>query len=557
MRTQFNSSKFNWSLVALLLLLLFSGPISACGLSAPTATPIADQTGKAVQDTESEIAKIAADIIDGDLGEISLVGNSVSDKKVIIFEERHNSRAGQLETAIMLVRLYNDYDMRYIALEGALETDGSLDASWYHQLSDSATLADVAVQMLKEGEISNAEFMALALPDVIVQGIEIAKEYKVELGEDTGSAPTLYLFYIALPSLSENDVAELNKLLEADRILEAVEFAISKDPWVQSRYETLTDSAAVVPIEDLIKVLEEIEAKADEVNAEIDADLKANLQDYRRFFEVASSRSDTMVDKTIALLDKHPEAPIGMIIGAAHTARISELLDNEGIAHVVIRQKALITEEPGELGRDAYERKLQALSVDEGEGLGALLDGRKKPPPVLQEEWFPPFAKARVFAIEFARAVAEGAELPFDKPPYDLQTRFGNDPDISINWDSFVIEEPEVIFSFEVNLGNSQKPKRIWVRAVQTDEPIGSETDTTLEQLLEDALDEVRNEKVRNDKTESETEEQAPRNSETPNITKIGHNVAAKFGESKQSVSKSISISYVQPGAKSSLKSEL
>ncbi|GIK37956.1 MAG: hypothetical protein BroJett011_17890 [Chloroflexota bacterium] len=491
MRTLFNRLRFNWLFVALIWLLLLGGVIGARNPSDTSVSLLtANQTGKIIQGAEGEITKIAEAILEGDLGEVSVVGDSASPKKVIVFEERHDSRAGQLEIAIMLLRLYEDYGMRYIALEGALAKDGSLDASGYHQLADSDTVADIAVQTLREGEISGAEFMAMAFPNVTVQGIEVAEEYAVEMGENAGSAPTLYLFYTALPSLTDDEATKINGLLEAEKILEAIEFAISTDEWTQSRYKQLTEGASVVPIEDLIKTLDEIEAKATEVGANVDAELQASFQDYKHFFEIASQRSDTMVNNTLMLLDKHPDAPIAMIIGAAHTAKVSDLLNSQGIAHVVIRPKALVIEEPGELSFEVYDRKLQALSVDEAGSLGALLDGRKKPQPVISQPWSRAKAEVKVVAVRLARAVAGGAKPPFNNPPYDLQTEFANYSHVTVNWDSIVVEKPEVIFSVNVKIGGATQT--IWGRVVQTDETIGKPTDISLEQSLLQALEDVR-----------------------------------------------------------------
>lgn len=519
MKARLNGTKFYWLWVALLFL-LFVSVVSACSSSTPsTVVPVSDQPDKSPQNTKSEVAKIAAAILKDDIGEINLVGDSVSDKKVIVFEERHDSRTGQLEIAIMLTRLYNEYDVKYIALEGALAKDGPLDLGWYHQLSDKETLADVAVQILREGEVSSAEFMAMALPDVTVKGIETPEDYAVELDDNAGSAPTLYLFYIAVSSLKEDEMAKFNELYEADKVKEAVEFVINTDEWTQSQYEKIT--ASNFSVEELVKVLEEIEAKANEVNADVNEELKTNFQNYKHFFEVASRRSDTMMDNTLALLNEHPDTPIAMIIGAAHTAKISDLLDSQGISHVVIKPKALATEEPGELTSDAYERKLQALSVDEKGGLGALLDGRKKPPPVVQQRWFQIESGIKVVAIKIARAAAAGGKPPFDKPPYDLQTEFASySPHVSVNWDSIEIiddDEPKkVILSFDVQIDG--KTKRVWVGAVQRATTNANPADRTLEQLLLDTLNEVRSE------------------NENPATTLIAHDVSAIFSESRDKI---------------------
>jgi hypothetical protein len=487
MRTQTKNSKLIHFIRTLLLLLLLSGLISACNTEDNFAE---NQIDKPVQQTEGDMAAIATALVEDDLGEVFLIEEGTSDKKVIIFEETHISRAGQLEIALMLVRLYNDYGMRHIALEGLLEEQGPLDGSWYHQLTDRETLADIAIQTLKEGDISNSEFMALTFPDVTVHDIEIAKEYEFEPEDGAWSASTLYLFQIAAPGLTPDEIEEFNRLIEEDKILEAIEYVIDTDEWSSDHYQQLTDDSTVTPIEVSLDLAIEIENKAAEVGAEIDDELKGNFQEYKKFFEIASQRSDTMVNKTLPLLEKYPDKPIGMIIGAAHTDKVAKLFSQQGIAYAVIRQKALITEEHGELNGDAYDRALQGVSVAEAGQLGALLDSRRKPRTVIERPWYQANAQIRAAIIELVRAVANNANPPFDKEPYDLQTKFAKSDysNISINWDTFKIhselEPKEIEFSLEAVIDGNGTTRTVWIRAAQTDEPTGDETNTSLEELL-------------------------------------------------------------------------
>lgn len=493
MRTQTKYLKLNRLIGTLLILVLLSGLIGACSIEDTLAQ---NQTDKSVQQTDGNMAAIATALVEDDLGEVFLIDEGTTDKKVIIFEETHASRAGQLEIALMLVRLYNDYGMRHIALEGLLEKQGPLDGSWYHQLTDRETLADIAIQTLKEGDISNSEFMALTFSDITVHDTEIAAEYEFEPEDGAWSAPTLYLFQIAALGLTPDEIEEFNRLIEEDKILEAVEYVINTDDWSSSRYQQLTDdSAIVIPIEVLLDLAIEIENRAAEVGADIDTELKGNFQEYRKFFEIASQRSDTMVNKTLPLLEKYPDKPIAMIIGAAHTDRVAKLFSQQGVAYAVIRQKALATEEHGELNGDAYDRALQGVSVAEAGQLGALLDSRRKPRTVIERPWFQANAEIRVVTVKLARAIANGAGPPFNKKPYDLQTEFAKYPHVSVNWDTIKIhnvpEPKEVEFSLNAVIDASGITREIWVRAAQTDEPNGEPTDTSLEELLSELLEQA------------------------------------------------------------------
>lgn len=57
----------------------------------------------------------------------------------------------------------------------------------------------------------------------------------------------------------------------------------------------------------------------------------------------------------------------------------------------------------------AFERKTEALSVGEaGEGIARLLDGRRKPPPVTDKDWFKADSEIRFAAALIAKARRHG-----------------------------------------------------------------------------------------------------------------------------------------------------
>jgi aryl-alcohol dehydrogenase-like predicted oxidoreductase len=92
----------------------------------------------------------------------------------------------------------------------------------------------------------------------------------------------------------------------------------------------MNDDSVIRSAEEWVEMLDEIQAKAAEVGVEIEAEVEADLEAYRVFFATASQRSDTMVDYVLNLVETQPGKPVAMIIGAAHTERVAELLEDGG-----------------------------------------------------------------------------------------------------------------------------------------------------------------------------------------------------------------------------------
>ena len=90
--------------------------------------------------------------------DVAVVGQTSwvsSGAPVFVLEETHNSRASLVEHAIVLIRLYAQYGMRDIALEGYLQDGSRVNASWFTDRPGTSAVdrARVAVRLLKEGEI--------------------------------------------------------------------------------------------------------------------------------------------------------------------------------------------------------------------------------------------------------------------------------------------------------------------------------------------------------------------------------------------------------------------
>lgn len=357
----------------------------------PTATPI-PPTATPVLVTLTDIAEEIAE----EVGEVTTVVETDSEEVIFVFEERHDSRLGQVEIAMMLNRLYADYELRRIGLEGLMADEGPLDLSWahrepYYQPSQPITgREDVMAQTLQDGEIGSAELLGLVYHDVVVEGIDDAELYAFDPPETAWDAPNLYLYNIALAGMSDTDRTAWNALYEQEQYEDAFEYAVGTDEFSAEMWARLSDQVDIVSAEEWLIVLDDLRAQAEAVETDLTAEDEANLAALDEYFEHVSQRSDVLAANVLALAAIHPEAPVAMTIGALHTERVVELLTEAGVSFVVLRPLSLAEgDTSGLLSAAAYERKRQGLSVAPDGYLGALLDGRgKKPKPTAEEEWY-------------------------------------------------------------------------------------------------------------------------------------------------------------------------
>jgi hypothetical protein len=443
----------------------------------PTSTPIPTTPHIAVASVAEEIAT--------DVGKVMTVVEASPDKVIFVFEETHDSPAGQIEIAIMLNRLYENHTLRVIGLEGAFTTDGGLDAAWFHfppsfkARDPIRPREDVIVQLLEEGEINSAEMMALTYEDAEVVGIDDAEAYNVELSADAASAPTIYLYLIAIPGLTASEIEQASELIDDEKILEALEFIISTDTFASEMYEHINNEDIIISIEEWLSILDEIEAKAEAVGADIEPEDRANMQALREFYEAADQRSETMTSAVLDLAETHPDEPVAMVVGAAHTERVVELLTDADVSFAVLRTNSLAGgHDEGDLSFEAYDRKALALSVDPPGSLGSLLDGRHKPKPIVEQLWFQVKSKIFLLVTLAARAIAEGHSIA------DLEGLLPTFDDVTFR--PLEIDGNELIFAIDTvdNNGNSIT---IYGRALA-----GEWTEKLLEERLFEGLDDVR-----------------------------------------------------------------
>src|SRR5262249_836793 len=152
------------------------------------------------------------------------------------------------------------------------------------------------------------------------------------------------------------------------------------DPWVKEHYDRL-NSNETLSAEDTLKLLDEIQTKASQVGADLENKDRSDMKQEVAFFRAAVARSCTMVKNALALADSQTDqGPVSLIVGAAHTARVANLLKTSNVPYAVISPESLYSHSKvGNLTMHAYLRKEKQGSVDTAGQLGAFLDQRHKP----------------------------------------------------------------------------------------------------------------------------------------------------------------------------------
>lgn len=477
-----------------------------CGADSPTSS----KSNLSVE--PGPTSQMAAEI-SANAGKVIAAANGSSDRKVVVFEETHTSRVGQLEIALMLLRLHDKHNLRQISLEGAIADQGELPAQWFRNLPNSPNAVQAkertAVRLLSEGEISSAEFIALTLPDVRVKGNEKAEEYNVTMADKSSSAPLGYLLAIVEKSATPSQIQRANQLIKAGKQKEAIAFLFQADSWVSERYKKLTSKSSGQSSEELIALYQEIEAKATAVGAQLDSEARSGMRDTMNFFKTASKRSCTMVRNTLAMFDAAPKSPVALIVGAAHTAKVVELLKASKVSYAVVSPNSLAEgSERGALSLLAYDRKLEQKSVDAPGLLGTYLKGRRKPTTVLGKQWFQSKSETYIAIRLLAAAAAGGKKLPSQ----DLDNELKAFAAIKIDPSSYQVvkvgNQSRVIFKVTARIDDTDPSRTVdlWVggwkeppgppseNQLGFKDPDDGEKPVSLEDMVREALERVKQE---------------------------------------------------------------
>lgn len=343
------------------------------------------------------------------VGEVKQSFAGTTGTPVILLEERHNSRVGQLQHAITLVRLHDKYGLRHIVLEGYLKENPPIDTEWFSKAVKTNTpdaRAQVAVQFLRQGEISAAEFMKLVYTDVILLPAETRATYDV--GLPTGNGPIDYLNKIAVKDYS----------------------------WAEEKSKPYESAESVQKLtgDEHLKLAREIKQYAEDNSVSITPQEKQSMERFIEFWEKRMASNTTIAEVTTGITGGAAAKVIAVNIGAFHTDGMRQLLKDANRPYAVI--KPLYTakdqahpqgENQGDLTDAMYERKNKKISVF-SQGLSTIIlkeaAQKKKPEPVLAEVFFETEAELYAFVNRITEAVLGPSTTSGPpnkrKPPFGL-----------------------------------------------------------------------------------------------------------------------------------------
>ncbi|KJJ86008.1 hypothetical protein OMAG_000125 [Candidatus Omnitrophus magneticus] len=323
--------------------------------------------------------------------------------------------------------------------------------------------------MLGNGEINTPEFMTLIYPDIKVYGIELKSEYDVELDKDN-NARIRYLIAIAEKyPYSQDQIGKINDLITQKKLDEAVELMLNTDPWTREKYKQMTDKQpGKITTRAIIRQVDEIMKKAEEVSAQIDPEIKEGMLKTRRFFEVASKRSLTMVNYVAEkLIDKKSSSPIAISIGAAHTKEMLAELKSHSISYVQITPNDL-NPESGQLSYEQFELKNKGKWAQDAPGtMGHILNSNKRNPrPIIDTVEAQSYASMNMASILLAEsAMASNGQIP--PIPDNLRRQLNLLPNIRIDYNSIESNEHDVIFNATLR-DNNNNDVSVWARVGST-----------------------------------------------------------------------------------------
>jgi hypothetical protein len=378
-------------------LLVLACVLVICGCDGSTPGPAAGG-GKA-----DEIARAAS----AGVGTLTQSGAGGAGSPVIALEERHNSRVGQLQHAVTLVRLHDKYGLKDIVLEGYLVGRPEINTDWFARAGGKTpeARARVAVQFLRQGEISAAEFIKLVYPEVALHQAETADNYNVEPPAGLDKAILEYL----------------NGIAAVDR------------SWAEEKSKPYQDAATFESLsgDEKLRMAKEIKKYAEDKSVYVSAGSKRAMEGYINFMERRLASNQTMGDVS-ARVGGGAQQVIAVNIGADHSQGMGQLFKDANRPYAVV--KPLYTPgnpERGDLTEAMYNNKNHRLPVF-SVGLSALVQqevgGAKKPEPVLSENWFQAEGELYGFVTTIAEAVL-ASPAGGGKPPYGL-----SDADFDGKW---------------------------------------------------------------------------------------------------------------------------
>jgi hypothetical protein len=228
--------------------------------------------------------------------------------------------------------------------------------------------------------------------------------------------------------------------------------------------------------------MDQIEAEAKRVGASISAGDARDFGQMKIFLSRVAPRSETMSENIATLAFARAEEPLAIIIGTEHTARVRRNLEAKGLSFAVISPLSLLDQkENADLPDDAFARRSRGLSGDPAQALGAFLDGRRKPPPVVpQRVWFRSKIEAYLLTALIAGMPASDRLVLSDDVYRELQaTQY-----VTLVPSTLGLLGRDRVFELRAQVQDLKAPVDVWVRAAM----LGDNKAITLPEALGESL---------------------------------------------------------------------
>jgi len=365
---------------------------------------------------------------------------------VVIFPERHNSRLIQAEIGWALNILLEDCGINTIALEGMY--NGETMTEGKPAFSSETAKYEVLLAVLEHGDIKAPEFMYLA-KDSFVFGIEDKNEYEVTIPPAANraffEALLMSIFIDKGLDTYNQGVDSLNKKeIDFDTFL-------ALNPWTVETSEIISKGRSLTEINTRLTALEE------KTRSLLDTQTQTGLKQLKNFYNTAYKRSLTMSGNVYQKLRKN-NAPLAMVIGAAHTEDITAYFNKNKVKYYVLEPSGLnMADVWSDLTGEEYERKNEGKSLFNNKQIRVFFGSRHNPRPTFKEV----YTQNQFKFTSLIGIVINGAS---SNPPVNA---FPNDM-LSNDWLRIVagtidISNPEDIkFCME-----STKGERLYVRVVK------------------------------------------------------------------------------------------
>jgi hypothetical protein len=492
---------------------------------------------------QRENAETIASDVSRDVAKVKQTFQGKNGAPILVLEEQHDSRATQIQEAIVLNRLLNDHKIKHIGLEGYIKEQSALTSDWFFKDAHNSQAAHpVAVTLLKEGEISSAEFTKLAYVNTVLAPIETRSEFEMQEpeGKDVFFVCINIIYRIALKSLRPEQETKVEQVMmaandhkgdkqsQAKKMNEAAAkylvktlmtepSSLSSDTWVSNTVNTLKNeaSAGIMPLEQEVELYKGIQSKAQEAAINLDSDQQKTLNDFVTFLKNRMAASKTMVDAIAPIADQRDVYAVAMVVGAAHTDGVCKLLRDAERPFAVIRPDALDTKDDlSVIPAKMFLKKYQGGSIYSGGITQTLLEAfpgstGHHPPPVMQQRWFEAKSELYLYTERISHDLLGsnngGGKIPPPTGTSNLEPPYGfGDNDFR---GSFIYIDPRkikivpdgingkgraVLFPVQMNPNDPVRTKIVWAKAARVgDEVPPANEKEHVEKLLKDALHDV------------------------------------------------------------------